>query len=114
MDNRALFLRHVAQTSPSPIGLEMTRAAGIYQYDKDEKAYLDFISGFSVANIGHSHPRVVAAVQQQAAAYMHLIVYGEFVQSPQVTYARLLTSICRLRSTVYTLPTAVPKLPKGQ
>src|SRR6476469_6636928 len=93
MDNRALFLRHVAQTSPSPMGLEMVRAAGIYQYDIHNKAYIDFISGFSVANIGHSHPTVVAAVQEQAAAYMHLIVYGEFIQSPQVSYAQLLTSL---------------------
>jgi acetylornithine/N-succinyldiaminopimelate aminotransferase len=93
MDNRALFLRHVAQTSASPMGLEMARAAGIYQYDVHNKAYIDFISGFSVANIGHSHPRVVTAVQEQAAAYMHLIVYGEFIQSPQVAYAQLLTSL---------------------
>lgn len=93
MDNRALFLRHVAQTSPSPMGLEMVRAAGIYQYDINNKAYVDFIAGFSVANIGHSHPKVVAAVQEQAAAYMHLIVYGEFIQSPQVAYAQLLTSL---------------------
>src|SRR5690242_5582415 len=93
MDNRALFLRHVAQTSPSPMGLEMVRAAGIYQYDISNKAYIDFISGFSVANIGHSHPKVVAAVQQQAAAYMHLIVYGEFIQNPQVAYAQLLTTL---------------------
>lgn len=93
MDNRALFLRHVAQTSPSPIGLEMVRAAGIYQYDIHNKAYINFIAGFSVANIGHSHPKVVAAVQEQAAAYMHLIVYGEFIQSPQVAYAQLLTGL---------------------
>ena len=91
MDNRALFLRHIAQTSPAPIGLEIIRAEGIYQYDTNDRQYLDLISGFSVANIGHSHPKVVAAVQQQAAAYMHLIVYGEFVQSPQVSYAKLLT-----------------------
>lgn len=93
MDNRALFLRHVAQTSPQPIGLEIARAAGIYQYDINNKAYIDFISGFSVANIGHSNPKVVAAVQAQAAAYMHLIVYGEFIQNPQVAYAQLLTSL---------------------
>ncbi len=93
MDNRSLFLRHIAQTSPAPIGLEIVRASGIYQYDVNNTVYLDLISGFSVANIGHSHPKVVAAVQQQAASYMHLIVYGEFVQSPQVTYAQLLTGL---------------------
>lgn len=91
MDNRSLFLRYIAQTSPEPIGLEMVRAKGIYQYDIDGKEYIDFISGFSVANIGHSHPKVIAAVQKQAEQYMHLIVYGEFIQSPQVQYAQLLT-----------------------
>lgn len=91
MDNRSLFLRHLAQTSPQPIGLEMVKAKGIYQYDANGKEYTDLISGFSVANIGHSHPKVVEAVQKQAADYMHLIVYGEFVQSPQVRYAQLLT-----------------------
>lgn len=91
ISNRQLFLQHIAQTSPAPIGLEMVKAAGIYQYDVQGKAYVDLISGFSVCNIGHSHPRVVEAVQQQAAQYMHLIVYGEFIESPQVAYAQLLT-----------------------
>lgn len=91
MDNRTLFLRHLAQTSPEPIGLEMVKAKGIYQYSADGKRYIDFISGFSVANIGHGHPKVIAAVQKQAEQYMHLIVYGEFIQSPQVAYAQLLT-----------------------
>lgn len=93
MNNRQLFQRHVAQTSPAPIGLEMVRAEGIYQYDVEGKAYADLISGFSVCNIGHSHPKVVKAVQEQAAAYMHLIVYGEFIQTPQVTYAKLLADL---------------------
>ena len=92
ISNRQLFLNHVAQTSPSPIGLEMVKAAGIYQFDIHGKAYLDLISGFSVCNIGHSHPRVVKAVQEQAANYMHLIVYGEFIEAPQVAYATLLTN----------------------
>ena len=91
MNNRALFLRHIAQTSPEPIGLEMVKAKGIYQYSAEGKTYIDFISGFSVANIGHGHPKVIEAVQKQAAQYMHLIVYGEFIQSPQVAYAQLLT-----------------------
>ncbi len=90
MDTRQLFLNHVAQTSPSPIGIEMVKAEGVYLYDTDGKPYIDGIAGFSVANIGHSHPKVVEAVQQQAAQYMHLIVYGEFIQQPQVTYAKLL------------------------
>ncbi|HRH51220.1 MAG TPA: aspartate aminotransferase family protein [Panacibacter sp.] len=91
MNQRQLFLQHVAQTSSSPIGLEITSAKGIHQYDANGKAYVDLISGFSVANIGHSNPKVIEAVQKQAAKYMHLIVYGEFIQTPQVAYAKLLT-----------------------
>jgi acetylornithine/N-succinyldiaminopimelate aminotransferase len=91
LSNRQLFLNHVAQTSPSPIGIEMVKANGIYLQDADGKQYIDLISGFSVANIGHSNPKVVEAVKQQAEQYMHLIVYGEFIQQPQVAYAKLLT-----------------------
>jgi 4-aminobutyrate aminotransferase-like enzyme len=90
MNTRQLFLQHIAQTSLSPIGLEMVKASGINMFDVNGKKYIDGISGFSVANIGHSHPKVVEAVQQQAAAYMHLIVYGEFIEQPQVSYAKLL------------------------
>lgn len=91
ISNRQVFLQHVAQTSPAPIGIEMVKASGIHLWDIDGKKYVDLISGFSVCNIGHSHPDVVKAVQEQAAAYMHLIVYGEFIESPQVQYAKLLT-----------------------
>lgn len=91
ISNRQLFLQHVAQTSPEPIGLEIVRAEGCYQYDVAGKKYLDLISGFSVCNIGHSHPRVIEAVKQQVDQYMHLIVYGEFIETPQVAYAKLLT-----------------------
>lgn len=90
ISNRQLFLQHIAQTSPAPAGLEIIKASGIYMWDADGKKYMDGISGFSVCNIGHSHPDVVKAVQQQAAEYMHLIVYGEFVESPQTSYAKLL------------------------
>lgn len=90
MNHRQLFLQHVAQTSEAPLGLHIVRAQGVYQYSAEGKKYIDLISGFSVANIGHSHPKVVAAVQQQAAAFMHVIVYGEFIQTPQVAYAHLL------------------------
>ena len=89
--NRQLFFRHLAQTSSAPVALEMKRAEGIYIIDIDNKKYIDGISGFSVNNIGHSHPHVVKAVQEQVAEYMHLIVYGEFIQSPQVAYADMLT-----------------------
>ncbi len=91
MNQRQLFLQHIAQTSSAPIGLQIIKAIGIYQYDTNGKAYIDLISGFSVANIGHSNPKVVEAVQKQAAEYMHLIVYGEFIETPQVAYAKLLT-----------------------
>jgi acetylornithine/succinyldiaminopimelate/putrescine aminotransferase len=91
MNIRQLFLQHVAQTSPEPIGLEMVKANGIYLYDVDDKKYIDGISGFSVANIGHSNAAVIEAVKKQAEQYMHLIVYGEFIQQPQVSYAKLLT-----------------------
>ena len=93
MNNRALFLQHVAQTSDAPMGLEMVSAKGIYQYDVDGKAYVDLISGFSVCNIGHGHPQVLAAIEKQITAYMHLIVYGEFIQTPQVRYAKKLTDL---------------------
>ena len=91
MDNRKLFFQHLAQTSPAPIGLEMVKAEGCYIYGADGTKYLDLISGFSVANIGHSHPTVVEAVQKQVSEYMHLIVYGEFIEQPQVQYAKMLT-----------------------
>ncbi|MEO8171928.1 MAG: aspartate aminotransferase family protein [Sediminibacterium sp.] len=91
MNNRQLFLQHIAQTSPSPIGIEMVKADGIHLWDANGKKYVDLISGFSVCNIGHSHPDVVKAVQKQAAEYMHLIVYGEFIEAPQTAYAKLLT-----------------------
>ncbi|MEO8712753.1 MAG: aminotransferase class III-fold pyridoxal phosphate-dependent enzyme, partial [Parafilimonas sp.] len=91
ISNRELFFKHIAQTSDAPIGLEIVKADGIYQYDTTGKKYIDLISGFSVANIGHSHPKVIKAVQEQAAKYMHLIVYGEFIESPQTAYANLLT-----------------------
>lgn len=91
LSNRQLFLQHVAQTSTAPIGIEMVKAAGIHLFDVNGKQYVDLISGFSVANIGHSHPDVIKAVQAQAAEYMHLIVYGEFIEAPQVQYAQLLT-----------------------
>lgn len=91
MTNRQLFLSHVAQTSPAPIGLEIVKAAGIKMWDVNGKEYIDLISGFSVCNIGHSHPEVIKAVKEQAEQYMHLIVYGEFIETPQVAYAKLLT-----------------------
>jgi acetylornithine/succinyldiaminopimelate/putrescine aminotransferase len=90
MTNRQLFLSHVAQTSPAPIGIEMVKAQGIKMWDADGNEYIDLIAGFSVCNIGHSHPKVIEAVKHQVDKYMHLIVYGEFIESPQVAYAKML------------------------
>ncbi len=91
MNSRELFLRHVAQTSPAPLALEMVKAEGCTIWDRSGKAYLDLISGISVCNMGHRHPKVVEAVKAQADQYFHLLVYGEFVESPQVEYAHMLS-----------------------
>ncbi|TWF45028.1 acetylornithine/succinyldiaminopimelate/putrescine aminotransferase [Chitinophaga polysaccharea] len=91
MNNRQLFLQHVAQTSDAPLALEIVKAEGMYMWDAAGKRYLDLIAGISVCNVGHCHPAVVKAIQEQAQQYMHLLVYGEFVQSPQVAFASLLT-----------------------
>lgn len=91
MNLRQLFQLHLAPTSPAPMNIEMVKAVGIYMWDAQGKRYTDLISGFSVANIGHSNPAVIKAVQDQAAEYMHMMVYGELIQSPPVTYARELT-----------------------
>ncbi|MGB0839567.1 MAG: aspartate aminotransferase family protein [Chitinophagales bacterium] len=87
---RNLFLKHVAQTSDAPLLLEIVNAQGVYLYDKDGKDYIDLIAGISVSNIGHCHPKVVEAIQTQAAKYMHLMVYGEYVYTPQVQLSKLL------------------------
>ncbi len=89
--NRQLFLHHVAQTSQDPLMLEIERAEGLYMYDKNGKAYLDVISGIGVSSIGHRHPRITEAIKNQVDKHLHLMVYGEFVDSPQV---KLATAIC--------------------
>src|SRR5215203_5696083 len=91
MTNRQLFLQHLAQTSTAPMALEIVKAEGCELWDEKGKKYIDLIGGISVANIGHRHPKVIAAIHQQLEAYMHIMVYGELVQSPQVQYAKLLT-----------------------
>jgi acetylornithine/succinyldiaminopimelate/putrescine aminotransferase len=93
MNNRELFLQHVAQTSDAPMALEMVSAEGIYQKDINGKTYVDLISGFSVCNIGHSNAKVIAAIDKQIREYMHLIVYGEFIEAPQVRYAKMLCDL---------------------
>ncbi len=93
LSQRQLFLQHVAQTSPAPMMLEIDRAEGIYLTDTRGKKYIDFISGISVSNVGHRHPEVLKAINNQLDRYMHLIVYGEFVQSPQVNLATRLAEV---------------------
>ena len=92
MTNRELFLRHLAQTSNSPIALEIVKAEGCRIWDASGKEYIDLIGGISVCNTGHRHPKVVEAIKHQADQYLHLMVYGELMQSPQFEYARFLSS----------------------
>lgn len=91
MTQRELFLRHIAQTSPAPLALEIVKADCCSLFDAAGKEYIDLIGGISVANIGHRHPKVIEAIQKQLDAYLHIMVYGEFVETPQVQYAKLLT-----------------------
>ena len=92
LSNRQLFLHHLAQTSPSPLLLEITSAEGIYMIDVEGKKYIDLISGIGVSNVGHRHPKVLEATKNQLDKHMHVMVYGEFVQSPQVQLAEALSS----------------------
>ncbi len=91
LSQRQIFLNHIAQTSSSPLALEIERAQGVYLYDKDGKEYLDLIAGISVSNLGHGHPVVLEAIKSQVDKYLHTLVYGEFVLSPQIQLAQLLT-----------------------
>ncbi len=94
MNQRELFLRHVAQTSDEPmlgVDINIAKAEGSTLTDFNGKTYIDFISGISVSSIGHCHPKVVKAIQEQSQKYMHLMVYGEYNQKPQVEYA---TQLC--------------------
>jgi acetylornithine/N-succinyldiaminopimelate aminotransferase len=93
LTQRQLFLQHNAQTTLEPLLLEFVKASGMYLYDVDGKKYMDLIAGIGVSNVGHCHPEVVKAVQKQAAQYMHIMVYGEFVQSPQVDFAKALADV---------------------
>jgi acetylornithine/N-succinyldiaminopimelate aminotransferase len=104
ISNRQLFLNHVAQVSPKPMDLEIVKAQGVHLFDAQGNTYLDFISGISVSNVGHCHPNVVKAIQRQAETYMHLMVYGEYLQSPQIQLAKALTDLLpsNLNSVFYT------------
>ncbi len=89
---RQLFFEHLAQTSPFPLALEIDRAEGMYLYDRQGKKYLDLISGIAVSNMGHGNPLINQAVKEQVDKHMHLLVYGELIQSVQVRLASRLCS----------------------
>lgn len=91
--NRQMFMRCVAQTSYTPLSAEVERAEGVFMYRPDGSKIIDTVSGVSVANIGHCNPKVVEAVKNQAEKYMHLMVYGEIIQAPQVLLAEKLTNL---------------------
>jgi len=93
LSNRQLFLLNTAQTSHTPRLIEVERAEGVHLYGPDGKRYIDLVSGFAVSNIGHRHPKVIEAIQAQLDRYLHVTVYGEFVQAPQVALATKLTSV---------------------
>lgn len=101
MNLRQLFLQHIAQTSSAPLALEIIKAEGCELTDIAGKKYIDLIGGISVANTGHRHPNVVEAIKKQLDEYLHIMVYGEFIQSPQVQYAKLLTQ--HLPSTLHSV-----------
>lgn len=87
------FFTYQAQTTPRPLAMEVSHAQGSYIYDMDGNAHLDFVAGVSACSLGHCHPKVVEAVQQQTARYMHVMVYGEYIQKPAVEYTKLLASL---------------------
>jgi acetylornithine/N-succinyldiaminopimelate aminotransferase len=87
------FLQHIAQTSDSPLAIQIERAEGVYMYDNNNKAYIDCISGISVSNVGHANPLVNEAIKKQLDKHLHLMVYGEIVQKPQVELAQKLITL---------------------
>lgn len=91
MTNRQIFLNHIGQTSPDPLALEIVKASGTRLYDVNGKEYIDLIGGISVCNIGHANQKVIEAIKEQAENFMHVMVNGELVLSPQTAYAKLLT-----------------------
>ena len=87
------FIKYQAQTSPYPLGMEVSHAVGSYIYDTNNKKYLDFVAGVSACTLGHQHPRVNQAIKDQLDKYSHVMVYGEYSQSPAVQYCKLLASL---------------------
>ena len=90
MEAASFFKAHLGQTSPFPFLIEVDHAEGIYIFDKNGKAYMDMISGVAVSNLGHRHPKVIAALKQQLDKHLHVMVYGEFIQDAQQAFANQL------------------------
>ena len=91
MDRKEIFLKHLGLPSPEPLAIEIAKAEGVYLFTPDGKKYLDLCSGVGVNNIGHKNSEVVKAIKEQVDKYLHIMVYGELIQEPQVNYAKLLT-----------------------
>jgi len=87
------FFSYQAQTTPHPLAMEVSHAKGSYIYDTEGKAHLDFVAGVSASSLGHCHPKIIAAIEKQAKEYMHVMVYGEYIQGPAVVYSKLLASL---------------------
>ncbi|MES2797639.1 MAG: aspartate aminotransferase family protein [Bacteroidota bacterium] len=104
MSQRNLFLNNLAQTSDFPLMLEIEKAEGAWLFGKNGEKYLDLISGIGVSNVGHRHPKIVEAIHNQIDKYLHLMVYGEYIQSPQVLLAETLVK------TLAEIPTEKPKI----
>lgn len=93
MNSKEIFLKHTAQTSPFPMGLEVEKAEGIYIHTTDGKKYMDLIAGISVSNLGHGHPKVIEAIKNQVDKHLFVMVYGEFVQSSTTQLAKRLAEL---------------------
>ena len=93
MSSKDNFLKYQGQTNPSPYLIHVDHAEGRYIYDKAGKAYLDMIAGVAVNNIGHKHPKVVNAIKTQVDKYLHVMVYGEYIQDSQLNFAEKLASL---------------------
>ncbi|MGB0521783.1 MAG: aspartate aminotransferase family protein [Flammeovirgaceae bacterium] len=93
MTAKEIFDKHLAPTSTSPMGLEIVRADGVYLYDSSGKAYMDLISGISVSNLGHGHPKITQAIKEQVDKYLFIMVYGEYLQGPQLKLAKRLADL---------------------
>lgn len=86
------FLKYQAQTTPHPLAMEISHASGSYIYDTNNKAYLDFVAGVSACPLGHNHPKVINAIKAQLDSYLHVMVYGEYIQKPAVELTKLLAN----------------------